>query len=578
MAMSQTATIKDIVVKGNQNVSKEAILAAMTSKVGGTFLQATLDTDRQAIEDLGFFQAVNLTSKVLDDTNREVTVEVVEWPMIKEFRVVGNKVVKSEDIIKELDLQVGQVFNGNRQVSSSRKITALYSRRGYFAQIEEFAPMRESPNTITISIVELSVNSVAIQGNIRTKDRVLKRLVKTRAGDTFSLEKWQQDLRRLINTNWFEDVKGADSQPELGKVDLVAQVREQRTGLFNVGVQLDPRSSLAGLLKISDTNFNGTGQSVGIDFLQSTTGGGGPSIELSYTNPFIDSRDTSFRASLYSRLIYRFSGAFGTDVPNNTDDDEEDQFSERRTGAALGLTRPIGDNTSYSVAFRGEGVKTENLDQFKGSFIQQDGTVYVVTLGYTDNSRDYDFDPSRGYYYSLYVEPGMANIDKVGGQASNQSLLGKANFIRAGVDLRKYWTLGAGRTLRELDKPVRVIAARVRYGQIFGDVPFAEQFFVGGSDSLRGYTEDRYWGKQQILATLEYRHPIQKAFNVIGFMDFGGAFGGYETVGNFTQRSQLHFGYGVGFSFKTPLGPIRLDFGFNEKGKSRTHFLIGTPF
>lgn len=67
---------------------------------------------------------------------------------------------------------------------------------------------------------------------------------------------------------------------------------------------------------------------------------------------------------------------------------------------------------------------------------------------------------------------------------------------------------------------------------------------------------------------------------MILFADYGGAWGGYGGVNTFNQsdKLKLHLGYGIGFSFKTPLGPLRLDFGFNERGSSRTHFLIGTSF
>ncbi len=120
----------------------------------------------------------------------------------------------------------------------------------------------------------------------------------------------------------------------------------------------------------------------------------------------------------------------------------------------------------------------------------------------------------------------------------------------------------------------------MRYGNITGNVPFFEQYFAGGSETVRGYQEDRFWGRQTLISTLEYRHPIQKSFNIIGFVDYGGAWGGYAGVNEFTQSNtfSLHLGYGAGLSFKTPLGPIRLDVGFDNRGKARTHFLIGTSF
>ncbi|HQU18934.1 MAG TPA: BamA/TamA family outer membrane protein, partial [Fimbriimonadaceae bacterium] len=87
-------------------------------------------------------------------------------------------------------------------------------------------------------------------------------------------------------------------------------------------------------------------------------------------------------------------------------------------------------------------------------------------------------------------------------------------------------------------------------------------------------------GRNMAAATLEYRHPVKKSFNASAFVDYGGAWGGFGTVNEFTQSKSAQFklGYGLGFSFRTPLGPIRLDFGWNQDGGSRTHFLIGTSF
>lgn len=129
--------------------------------------------------------------------------------------------------------------------------------------------------------------------------------------------------------------------------------------------------------------------------------------------------------------------------------------------------------------------------------------------------------------------------------------------------------------------PRQVIALRARAGYIKGTTPFFEQLFVGGADSLRGYPDQRYWGNRMLSASAEYRYPIQKSFNLTGFVDYGGAWGGsYPALNDFVQSSKmdLHLGYGVGVGFRTPLGPIRIDFGFNTQGGSRTHFSIGTSF
>ncbi len=585
----QASVIKEIVITGNQRVTRAAILAAMRTKVGQPYVQDNLDQDKNALEDLGFFSAVDIRPTSLEGGDWRITVNVQENPVIKEIRVSGNTVVKTEDILKVLTLKPGDVYNFNQVRPSAEAVRNLYTKKGYFAQVEEFAPMKDSPNTINLSIIELRVGTVGFQGNKRTKDWVMQRLIKIRPGDVFSIQKWSNDLRRIYNTQWFDSVKSIENdQREVGKVDLTADVKETRTGLFNVGVQLDPRSLLAGVLSLRESNLGGTGKTVGINFLQSTVGQG-PSLDLDYTNPFYDSRDTALNAAIYSRLIYRFSSNFlGTSSSTPT---TESQYTERRTGGSLGFNRPVGDYLNLGISGRFENIKTSGLnsstdpatDPTITNFIQQDGDVGVLTFGGTLNRRDVDLDPSRGDWLQIRFEPGYSNVTssllKSNGVVIAQGATGANLFGRVTAEYRRYFSPGPPRGT-DLEAPRRVFAFRLRYGGITGDVPFFEQFFAGGAETIRGYAEDRFWGKQMLLSTVEYRHPIQKAFNLIGFVDYGGAWGGYPSVGDFGQSDKLnlHLGYGVGLSFRTPLGPIRLDLGFDENGKSRTHFLIGNSF
>lgn len=577
MASAQdSGVVKEIVISGNLNISRDYILTALRTKVGQPYLQATLDQDKRSLEETGFFQAVDAQARPLEVGAWQINITVSEFPVIKEIRIVGNSAVSTADIMAALEFKPEQVFNLKTVQPSANAIRKLYSDRGFFVQIQDFGPMQEAPNTINIDLLELTVNSVSVQGQTRTKDYVFKRLIKTKAGDPYNVKKWELDLRRMYGTQWFEDVRSVERESEtIGKLDLIANVKEGRTGLFNIGVQIDPRSNFAGLLRLSDSNFRGTGQTVGVNFLQATEGTGA-SVDLDYTNPWIDSKDTSLQVSLYSRLVFRFAG---TNFGGNSVPTDDARYTERRTGMTVGFARPINDQLSTSLTTRLERIKTSDLNTTTtNSFIQQDGEVAVLSFGATRNRRDVDIEPSRGDWTRILVEPGYSNITKVGG-ALGGGETGSSTFLRTTLEYRNYWSSGPPRG-RELDAPRRVLALRARFGMINGDVPFFEQFFAGGSDTVRGYQEDRFWGNQQFLATLEYRHPIQKSFNVIAFLDYGGAWGGFPSVNEFTQSNKikLHVGYGVGFSFRTPFGPIRLDFGFNETGGSRTHFLIGTSF
>lgn len=574
---AQSSTISEIVVNGNKNVAKEAILAAMSTKVGQPYVQENLNKDKESIMSLGYFKAVDVRPSLIEGNNWRVYVDVSEFDPVKEIRIVGNTVFTTDEIMKVVTIKPGQPFNLRDQKPTGDAIRKLYRDKGYFGLAEQLEPLEDSPGTVSIVIREMTINQITITGNNRTQDRVLKRLIKSKPGEVFNEDKWVQDLQRLFSTQWFEKINPTDETVDDGsKLNLGVELKEARTGNIIFGATVDPRNGLGGQIRLIDTNFRGTGQTIGINGSQAVNGGGGTSIDLDYSNPYSDSRETSINVSLYSHILYRFlSDSFTTN--------SGDRYTERRTGAALSFARPVGDRASASVGIRFEGIKTTELNlSDPNSFVRQDGTMFLGQFGFLRNRRDIDNDPARGDWLNLTVEPGFAHITEIGGAIGNDpNALGNQSFVRSTAEWRSYWSPQGPRTVKELDAPRRVIAVRFKYGAITGKVPFYEQFFAGGGTSVRGYQDDRFWGKQMALASVEYRHPIQKAFNVIGFLDYGGAWGGFGTVNNFDQsdKLKLHLGYGVGFSFKAAaLGTIRLDFGFSERGKSRTHFQIGTSF
>ena len=120
-------------------------------------------------------------------------------------------------------------------------------------------------------------------------------------------------------------------------------------------------------------------------------------------------------------------------------------------------------------------------------------------------------------------------------------------------------------------------------GTVLGDLPPYEAFSLGGSNSVRGYGEGELGsGRSFFLATAEYRFPL---FSIIGgalFFDFGTDLG---TAGNvpgnpagLLDKPGTGITYGVGVRVNSPLGPLRLDYGFNDEGDGRLQFGIGEKF
>lgn len=577
LSFAQSEIVKTIRIQGNHAVSAEAIRAAMRTKEGESYLKATLEGDISAIEQMGFFQKVEVQAPKTGDNGREITIEVLEWPVVKEIRITGNTGIKTEEVMKAVNVEIGKIFNTKTIQPSIEHIRDLYKKKGYFADVSDFRLMADSPQTVSITVLVQTVELVQIAGTKKTDPNLIRRLIRTKPGDPLSKYRWVSDLRRVNSTKWFDDLRTISNDPEPGRTDLTLLVKEADTGSFGVGAQSDG-GSLAGTLHIGESNFRGTGQSVGVNFIQGTHGGG-PGLDLDYGNPFFDKHNTALNLSLYSHLLYRFAGAgFGsTSTPTN-----DNLYTERRTGGRLSFGRFLDDSVSASIGLRYEGVKTNNLDDKTASgYIQQDGTLATMTFGLTRNRRDADDDPSRGDWFRVEVEPGLSNITKTGGDLANQAPLGMREYVKTTAEYRTYFSPDKARTIEKPDEARRVFALRARYGAIAGDVPFFEQFFAGGAGSVRGYEDDRFWGKQMALASLEYRHPIQPGMSVIGFVDYGGAWGGFSGVNSFTQsdRPNLHMGYGMGLSFRIPkIGPLRFDYGFDKQGHGRLHFQVATSF
>jgi outer membrane protein insertion porin family len=130
----------------------------------------------------------------------------------------------------------------------------------------------------------------------------------------------------------------------------------------------------------------------------------------------------------------------------------------------------------------------------------------------------------------------------------------------------------------------QTIALNIQGGTVIGDLPPYEAFSLGGTNSVRGYDEGELGsGRSFVQATAEYRFPLFTSF--LGgalFVDYGSDLGsGTDVPGNPAEirgKPGDGFGYGAGIRVQTPLGALRLDYGFGDDGDGRIHFGIGERF
>lgn len=577
-AFGQSNRITTVEIKGLKNVNQMSVTSAMRLKPGEIYTDALRDQDKKNLEAMGLFSKAEIRTAVEEGVEGtgtlKVIVELEENPLIKVARFSGNTALTELELLEKLRNKPGLVLNFNNIRPDAIALREAYQAKGYVVEVEGYEMVPGEDGVLAITLQELKLGNITISGNSKTKERIIRREFRSKPGDLFNLQRWQRDLTRLYNTGFFESLEPEENPVAPGVVDVNLLVKERPTGRINVGFALDSRQRLVGLAELYETNFRGSGQTVGVNF-QSTGTAQGNSIELSFTEPYLDSRETSLSVSVYNKLLYRFTSNF---FGGNLGQDQEQRYDERRRGISLSVGRPLGETLSAAISLRTEDVKTNRVatDSNTG-FIRQDGSITSISFRATQNTRDFDLDPATGQFLSVSLEPGISNIRDVEDQFLSIVKLGRSNFVRSSADLRYYFSPQGRRT--KPDDRRQVFAARIFYGNISGNVPFFEQFFVGGAETLRGYQEDRFWGKNSLIFSLEFRIPVEKAFTAVLFADWGDAWGGYPTVNNFTQHNNFkpQLGLGIGVRVRTPLGPIRIDYGIGKDG-GRTHFSVGQVF
>lgn len=605
MAFAQERQITEVRIVGNEHISTEAVLAVIALSPGTPYTDPAVQAARQAIEKMGYFERVTVSTENTDGGVR-VIFNVIENPVVKDIVITGNTVVTTEKLRSLMRTAVGGVLNLN--ALGQQDIPAIeryYDEQGYIAYVTENYGI-DKEGVLTIPILEVRIEDVRVVGNTKTKTFVILREMQQKPGDVFNRRLLFDDLRRIYDLEIFdrESAEGyrLEAGSDLGKVIVTIPVKERKTGEVSVGLGYSSREKLVGQAKLSERNFRGRAETVNLLWEQSTgnDGNGGSSYELGFFEPWVDAKHTSLGVNVYNKLIYRFS----SDFIGTTSDTTSGGYAERRKGGSATLSRPLDRLSRGFLTARSESVSS-NIGT--SSVLASSGNVTSGTLRYTRSSRDSEVEPLTGSYSSYSAEIGNADFDHFDrfitvpvinpapGQPVTQQIpafVREASiFTKYSADYRRYFSKGGPR--KELNEKRRVLAVRLMGGTLAGNVPFFEQYFVGGAESLRGYREDRFWGNNMFLASVESRIPLGQSLTGVVFLDAGDAWGASSEfrdpaasgLGNLLTTLPQHsnfsprFGYGLGIRVGTPIGPLRLDYGFgSDTPRSRAHFSIGHVF
>ena len=510
----------------------------------------------------------------------DVTFHISEGKPYKvgKVEVSGVSVFKNREPESMLRIKTGDVFSSSKEEASSRGISSLYESLGHCdiscrpVRTEDFEKKTVDLRFEVAEGRKYHVRDVIIIGNTATKDKVIRRELAIQPGDPVDRNRIAVSRQRLLGMGYFNKVEAVPVNADaLDEKDVRITVEEKDTRYqFRIGAGVSDINSLFGMAEISTDNFDlfnpsdwfyGGGQRLRLRGIYGVENAG---FNLDFVEPWLFDLPIRFELSGYMNLT------------------EYDNWDEWRVGGRTSIQRKIFDDfTSVALGYKFEVVRVKSVDKRLKSYFRAndlDGTFLVSqpSVSLTRDTRDSLTDPTEGYNINLFA----AITPQVFGSSSN--------YYRMEAKGSYYISF--------FDKAiVAMVGAKIGTVSCFDrsdDVPVFERYFMGGSDSLRGFEYrsvgpthrgENVGGQTMLLLTSEISHPIWGPVRGAAFIDVGNAWRNSYSMG----FSGINIGAGYGLRIKIPQlnVPIKLDLAYpvlnnqdNESSKVRIHFNVGFTF
>jgi outer membrane protein insertion porin family len=560
-------SIKHIDFFGNGALDSDELRDAMKSKEdrwwrGGDYKPKQLEEDMQAIIEAyrrhGYLDAEIKGKELIfseDGKDLDIFITVEEGPLYRVGKIdwTGNEVIGDDEIRRMITMNEGDVFDDAEFQNLQVAVSTLYWDRGYI--YNSVTPVKKVKGRVIDATLEIfegepaHISEIRIEGNTKTSEEVIRRELVIAPGDVFIRPKLVRSLREVFNLGFFEgppEVTPTPSSKE-GNVDITIKVKEKQTGQFRMGAGFSELNSVSGFFGITEPNFLGRGEHVGVDWEFSRYR---QNIDVRFTEPWLFGTPTELSVNVYNMVQNQVRQQF---------------YDDRRKGFSVRLGRPFPwfDYTSIYWRYKYESVKLSNFSSgYVGPLtsVKWPRRTSSVAVTLSRNSTDSPFHPTTGTSSMLLAEWNGGTL-----------LGGDENFQRYETSIAWYTPLFSKFVL-EMNFQAGVLDGFVRPTQ----VPDYELFRLGGNRryGVRGYdyyeivpdgNPEFIGGRYMQILSYQVSYELSPMVYALLFLDAGNTWNSFREADPFDLKK----GAGVGIRFELPmLGTVGLDYGygFDKKG------------
>ncbi len=543
--LNMNIPLHQIIYKGiaSKKITAEVKQIDIKTKPNTTIIPNILKSDIDQLYAYGSFNKIT-TESIISQNKHILVINFQENPLIKTIAIKNKKSLLKKAVQQEFDKLIGYPFN---TVGIKNKITLIKNtlhNKGYrFFEISDVA-INKQTQTLTIKILEGIIENIEFEGLSKVKKQYLLREMKQKHGTIFNSQEIRKDRERLLKLGYFNSI----SAPKLkqGKsansIIISFSVIEKKKNRVSVGIEQD-QEQFYGFLSTSKHNtiletdkINLKSQ---IKINNETLNINNYSIN--YTQPWLVNK-----INLKTGISYY--NAEELEILNNS------TTYSHRNGTQVSITKPLTYESQITTRLKNEQVNPVSTEDNIDSY-----SINSLSIIFKHQNIQNKNNPQQGHDFTLSLEKGNSlGIVSLGG----------ISFSKVSSSISKYIKIFKH----------SVFAFRIQGGLYTPNkenkTTFEDEYFlIGGANSLRGYSEKNhsFSGTKNLLFNFEYRYTFKNQFQAVTFLDYGNAFNDSLRIKNFNT------GYGIGFRYITPVGPIRLDVG---RGKENIviHLGLGQMF